>query len=53
MEIYSSKKSKIEDGLGNIFELESFKFNINEKLLKAKILRCLMQKIINTIWKIL
>ena len=36
MEIYSSKKSKIEDRLGNIFELESFKFNINEKLLKAK-----------------
>ena len=36
MEIYSSKKSKIEDRLGNIFELENLKFNINEKLLKAK-----------------
>ncbi len=36
MEIYSSKKSKIEDSSGNVFELESFKFNINEKLLKAK-----------------
>jgi len=36
MEINSSKKSKIKDRFGNIFELESFKFNINEKLLKAK-----------------
>ncbi len=35
-EIYSDKKSKIEDSQNNIFFAEKFKFNIANNLLKAK-----------------
>ena len=36
MEVYSSKKTIMEDNLGNTFHLESFKLNINTNMLKAK-----------------
>ena len=35
MKFYSSKKTQLEDNLGNIIELDGFDFNKNEKLLKA------------------
>ena len=35
-EIYSDKKTKIEDSQNNIFFVEKFKFNLNTSLLKAK-----------------
>ena len=36
MKIYSDKRTIIEDSLGNIFEMEAFKFDINKKLLNVK-----------------
>ena len=35
MKFYSSKKTQLEDNVGNIIELDGFDFNKNEKLLKA------------------